>query len=180
MKNFPQNNTRFNIARKRLRGPAGPRRLGTATHMSASLFRRLSAFLGSTSNQDPKTAKFAALTPGPGMFVNVQFVSRIMIAPHPKCHLFRRVSRCVRFFEQRRVCTRFRVRKRTWAACAGGVEVRVTNALESVVWLRFLRFCGFSEGEKESRRKALALFVPMPIHSSPQCELPQGFAGFGN
>ena len=27
MKNFPQNNTRFNIARKRLRGPAGPRRL---------------------------------------------------------------------------------------------------------------------------------------------------------
>ena len=27
LKNFPQNNTRFNIARKRLRGPAGPRRL---------------------------------------------------------------------------------------------------------------------------------------------------------
>ena len=33
---------------------------------------------------------------------------------------------------------------------------------------------------KRSRRKALALFAPMPIHSSPQCELPQGFAGFGN
>ena len=32
----------------------------------------------------------------------------------------------------------------------------------------------------ESRRKALALFAPMPIHSSPQCELPQGFAGFEN
>ena len=32
----------------------------------------------------------------------------------------------------------------------------------------------------ESRRKALALFAPIPIHSSPQCELPQGFAGFGN
>ena len=30
------------------------------------------------------------------------------------------------------------------------------------------------------RGKALALFAPMPIHSSPQCELPQGFAGFGN
>ena len=41
-------------------------------------------------------------------------------------------------------------------------------------------FHGFFEGEKESRRKALALFAPMPIHSSPQCELPQGFAGFGN
>ena len=26
----------------------------------------------------------------------------------------------------------------------------------------------------------MALFAPMPIHSSPQCELPQGFAGFGN
>jgi len=41
-------------------------------------------------------------------------------------------------------------------------------------------FHSFSEDEKESRRKALALFAPMPIHSSPQCELPQGFAGFGN
>ena len=41
-------------------------------------------------------------------------------------------------------------------------------------------FHGFFEDEKESRRKALALFAPMPIHSSPQCELPQGFAGFGN
>ena len=32
--------------------------------MSASLFRRLSAFFGSTSGQDPKAAKFAALPPG--------------------------------------------------------------------------------------------------------------------
>ena len=38
----------------------------------------------------------------------------------------------------------------------------------------------FSVRRKRSRRKALALFAPMPIHSSPQCELPQGFAGFGN
>ena len=63
LKNFPQNNTRFNIARERLRGPAGPRRLGTATHMSASLFRRLSAFFGSTPGQDPKAAKYAVLPP---------------------------------------------------------------------------------------------------------------------
>jgi len=41
-------------------------------------------------------------------------------------------------------------------------------------------FHSFFEDEKGSRRKALALFAPMPIHSSPQCELPQGFAGFGN
>ena len=37
---------------------------GTATRMSASLFRRLSAFFGSTPDQDPKAAKFAVLTPG--------------------------------------------------------------------------------------------------------------------
>ena len=47
--------------------------------------------------------------------------------------LFRRASRCVRFFSESRVCTRFRVRKRTWAACAGGVEVRVTDALDTLV-----------------------------------------------
>ena len=46
------------------RSPAGPRRLGTATRISTSLFRRLSAFFGSTSNQDPKAAKFAVLPPG--------------------------------------------------------------------------------------------------------------------
>ena len=49
---------------KRLRGPAGPRRLGTATRISASLFRRLSAFFGSTPDQGAKAAKFAVLTHG--------------------------------------------------------------------------------------------------------------------
>ena len=49
--------------------------------MSASLFRRLSAFFGSAPGQDPKTAKFAALTPGPGMFVNVRNAPRVVIAP---------------------------------------------------------------------------------------------------
>ena len=81
LKNFPQNNTRFNIARKRLRGPAGPRRLGTATHMSASLFRRLSAFFESTLDQVPKAAKFAVLIPGPGMLVNVRNAPRVVIPP---------------------------------------------------------------------------------------------------
>ena len=46
------------------RSPAGPRRLGTATRISTSLFRRLSAFFGSAPGQDPKAAKFAALPPG--------------------------------------------------------------------------------------------------------------------
>ena len=52
------------------RSPAGPRRLGTATRMSTSLFRRLSAFFGSTPDQDPKAAKFAVLTPGHAGFPN--------------------------------------------------------------------------------------------------------------
>ena len=46
------------------RSPAGPRRLGTATRISASLFRRLSAFFGSTPDQAPKAAKLAVLIPG--------------------------------------------------------------------------------------------------------------------
>ena len=54
----------FRQKRKRLRSPAGPRRLGTATRISASLLRRLSAFFRSVSDQDPKAAKFAVLNPG--------------------------------------------------------------------------------------------------------------------
>ena len=46
------------------RSPAGPRRLGTATRMSASLSRRLSASFWRTPGQDPKAAKFAVLNPG--------------------------------------------------------------------------------------------------------------------
>ena len=66
------------------RSPAGPRRLGTATHISASLSRRLSAFFGNAPGQGPKAAKFAVLIPGPGIFVNVQLVSRVMIPPPSK------------------------------------------------------------------------------------------------
>ena len=71
----------FRQKRKRLRSPAGPRRLGTATRISASLFRRLSAFFGSTPDQGAKAAKFAVLIPGPGKFVNVQYAPRVEIAP---------------------------------------------------------------------------------------------------
>ena len=53
-----------------LRSPAGPRRLGTATRINASLSRRLSAFFGSTPGQDPKAAKFAVLSPGRAGFPN--------------------------------------------------------------------------------------------------------------
>ena len=65
----------------RSRSPAGPRRLGTATRINASLSRRLSAFFESTPSQDPKAAKYAVLTPGPGMFVNVRNAPRVVIPP---------------------------------------------------------------------------------------------------
>ena len=60
--------SQFRQKQKRSRSPAGPRRLGTATRISTSLSRRLSAFLGSTSNQDPKAARFAVLNPGHAEF----------------------------------------------------------------------------------------------------------------
>ena len=63
------------------RSPAGPRRLGAATRISASLFRRLSAFFESTPDQAPKAAKYAVLIPGPGMFVNVRNAPRVVIPP---------------------------------------------------------------------------------------------------
>ena len=61
--------------------PVGLRRLGAATHISASLLRRLSAFFRSVSDQDPKAAKFAVLIPGPGMLVNVRNAPRVVIPP---------------------------------------------------------------------------------------------------
>ena len=66
------------------RSPAGPRRLGTATRISASLFRRLSVFFESTPDQGPKAAKLAVLIPGPGMLVNVRNAPRAVIPPPPK------------------------------------------------------------------------------------------------
>ena len=98
----------FRQKRRRSRSPAGPRRLGTATRISASLSRRLSAFFGSTPDQAPKAAKYAVLIPGPGMFVNVRNAQRVMIPPPSEIPVFRRVSRCVRSFSESRVCTRFR------------------------------------------------------------------------
>ena len=54
---------------------------GTATRISASLLRRLSAFFRSVSDQDPKAAKFAVLIPGPGILVNVRNAPRVVIPP---------------------------------------------------------------------------------------------------
>ena len=68
----------INSALTGLRSPAGPRRLGTATRISALLSRRLSVFFVSTPGQGPKAAKYAVLAPGPGMFVNVRNAPRVV------------------------------------------------------------------------------------------------------
>ena len=52
--------------RKRSRSPAGPRRLGTATRISASLSRRLSAFFDSTSRPRSKSGKVRRSDTRPG------------------------------------------------------------------------------------------------------------------
>ena len=78
-------NRNFDRTEKRSRSPAGPRRLGTATRISASLFRRLSVFFGSTPDQAPKAAKFAVLIPGHAGFPNRAKRSEGSdTTPHPK------------------------------------------------------------------------------------------------
>ena len=52
--------------RKRSRSPAGPRRLGTATRISASLSRRLSAFFESTSRPRSQSGKVRRSDTRPG------------------------------------------------------------------------------------------------------------------
>ena len=77
---------------------------GTATRISASLSRRLSAFFGSAPGQDPKAAKFAALPPGHAGFPKrAERSEGSDTTPHPKHHLFRRVCPCVRSFSESRV-----------------------------------------------------------------------------
>ena len=56
----------INSALTGLRSPAGPRRLGTATRMGASLFRRLSAFFESTSRPRSQSGKTCRSDTRPG------------------------------------------------------------------------------------------------------------------
>ena len=93
---------------------------GAATPRSSDAHKRIAApqalcvLRERTPGQDPKAAKFAVLTPGPGMFVNVRNAPRVVIAALSGRPLFRRVSRCGRSCWRRRVCTRFHPRKQTW------------------------------------------------------------------
>ena len=143
--------------RKRSRSPAGPRRLGAATRISASLLRRLSAFFGSTLGQGPKAAKYAVLPSGHAGFPErakrsegrdgASIQSTPVSTCEPLCAIFLREPRCV---------PTFTCESKRGAVCAGGVEGRMTDALETLVWLRFLRFSSLFRGRKRKRDKGLA------------------------
>ena len=139
---------------KRSRSPAGPRRLETATRMSASLFRRLSVFFGSAPDQGQKAAKFAVLIPGPGMFVNVRNGPRVVIPPPSETPP---VSPC------KPLCARLRAGVACVPAFAhesehGPFVPEVLKTVWTMCWKRWYdciscAFRGFSEDEKESRIK---------------------------
>ena len=66
----------FRQKRKRSRSPAGPRRLRDSdAHKRIAVPKALCVLREHLPGKIPKAAKYAVLTPGPGMFVNVQYVS---------------------------------------------------------------------------------------------------------
>ena len=74
---------------------------GAATPRNSDAHERIAVpqalcVLRERPDQGLKAAKFAVLTPGPGMFVNVRNAPRVVIAAPSGRPLFRRVSRCVR------------------------------------------------------------------------------------
>ena len=138
-------NRNFDRNEKRLRSPAGPRRLGTATRISASLFRRLSASFWRTPGQDPKAAKFAVLTPGPGMFVNVRNAPRVVIPPPirntpvspcvPLCAIFLREPSVYPFSSVKanvgHLCEKLKIGMRNgWGQSCGGIFADVFSSAD--------------------------------------------------
>ena len=99
---FPSQQVRLNEQRQQ--GNAAQRgrdAFGAATRISASLFRRLSAFFGSTHDQATKAAKFAVLNPG-----HAGFPKRVERSEGSDTTPIRNapVSPCVPPFSESRVC----------------------------------------------------------------------------
>ena len=142
------------------RSPAGPRRLGTATRISASLFRRLSAFFGSTPDQAPKAAKLAVLPPGHAEFPKrAERSEGSDTTPHPKHHLFRRVCPCVRFFERRRVCFPAFTRESKRGPFVREVEKQDEKRLgDKIYGSSFARFFS-SAGVEGSQRTGKCMYI---------------------
>ena len=144
-----------------LRSPAGPRRLGTATRISASLSRRLSAFFGSTHDQAPKATKHAVLVPGPGMFVNVQLVSRVMIAPPPKTPpISACVPLCAIFLGEPSVYKpQFRQKRKRSRSPAGPRRLRNSDTHERIAVPRLPAFFGSTHDQAPKTAK-FAVLIP--------------------
>ena len=144
-RNFDRNGK--DHAAQRGRDASGQRRASCA-----SLSRRLSAFFGSTLDRDPKGAKYAVLIPGPGMFVNVQLVSRVMIPPPIRnAPLFRRVCPCVRSFLSKGKCVPTFACESERGAFVREVEMRKKTDLRSECADNFWTiFAGTVLGEKSN------------------------------
>ena len=117
---------------------------GTATRISASLSRRLSAFFGSTHDQAPKAAKFAVLNPG-----HAGFPKRVVIAPPSETP---RVSPCeplcAIFLRKASVYPLSGVKANVGRLCEK-LKIGMRNGLEQRCGGNFLAiFVGMGLGEK--------------------------------
>ena len=127
---------------------------GTATRISASLLRRLSAFFRSVSDQGPKAAKLAVLIPGPGMLVNVRNAPRVVIPPPTQNTTCFAVCALVCDPLSRAECVPIFTRE----SKRGPFVPEVLKTVWTMCWKRWYdcvscAFHGFFEDEKESRIK---------------------------
>ena len=138
---------------------------GTATRISASLLRRLSAFFRSVSDQAPKAAKLAVLIPGPGMLVNVRNAPRVVIAP---CHLARSESTAHRAKKQQHHQIANRV-----AQPSGAATPRNSDAHKRIAAPKAL--CVLQERLRPSPKSGkVCCSTPWPRRVSEPCETLRG------
>ena len=131
------------------RSPAGPRRLGTATRISASLSRRLSVFFESTPDQGPKAAKFAVLPPGHAGFPKrAERSEGSDTTPHPKPPVSPCVPLCAILLRKPRVYPLSGVKANVGRLCEK-LKIGMKSDLEQRCGGNFLAiFVGMGLGEK--------------------------------
>ena len=169
-------------------GAATPRNSDTHERIAVP---RLSAFFESALDQGSKAAKFAVLTPGPGMFVNVQLVSRVMIPPpsetppvsacKPLCAILLRKPSVYPLSPVRANVSRLReklkigIRSGLKQRCGGNflaIVAEVSIGEKSNFTGRFFEWrrpFDFSKIKGRSRKR------PRPGHKAPQCGAFRGF-----
>ena len=64
------------------------------------------------------------------------------------------------------------------AVCAGGVEVRMTDASETLVWLRLLRFSQLYRGRKRKQEKGIGAFRANAYSQQPAVRAAARVCGF--